>query len=149
MADSFTHRQLAVGAYNEAWALLETSRTGEDDVNLLAAAFTSRYHWRREGGSEQAVIADWMCSRCCAAVGEGRLAVRLAEAALTGLATNAPAWLHASVQEGLARAWAAARDHGRRAEHLRRARAALAQETDEEDAQIVRAQIDDVPEAGG
>src|ERR1043165_5988059 len=40
------HRQVAIDAFARAWELIELGvRTPEQDRELLALAFTSRYHW--------------------------------------------------------------------------------------------------------
>ena len=69
------HRSIAVSTYNACWDLLESARSAEDDRNLLSLAFTSRYHWLQTGGATQWAMADWMVSRCAAAIGEGSLSM--------------------------------------------------------------------------
>ena len=54
----------------------------QQDLELLGLAFASRYHWGLAGGPKEQAIADWMASRCLAAIGEGSLAVRFADSAL-------------------------------------------------------------------
>ncbi len=139
-----THRAVAIESYNAAWSLLEQQRDEAQDRDLLGLALTSRYHWAQAGGPREQVIADWMVSRCCAALGEGRLALSFAQAALAA-AGDVPAWLRASLHEGLARAAAAIGDGTLREEQLTAARAALAAEPDDEEREIIQAQIDDVP----
>lgn len=141
------HRELAAQTYNATWELLEASRTSEQDLELLALAFASRYHWGFAGGPQEKAVADWMASRCCAAVGEGSLAVRFAEAALAGAPTDAAAWLTASLHEGRARAAAAAGDTAGRSTHVALAVEALDRETDEENRALIASQLASVPEA--
>lgn len=147
MDEPLTHRQLAAQTHNQTWELLEADRTPAQDLDLLGHALTSRYHWRVAGGDQQKAVADWMASRCCAALGLVELAVRFADAALAGKPADAPHWLVASLHEGRARAAAAVGDAAGRAEHVAIAEAELAQETDEEDAVHIRTQLADVPEA--
>jgi hypothetical protein len=141
-------RANAVAAYNRSWELLDLEdRTPEQDAALLSAAFASRHHWIAAGGDEQRVVADWMVSRAAAAVGNGGLAVTFAKRALDGAAAGSyPAWLRASVQEGAARAYAAAGDADMRAVHLALASAELDQETDPDDRQVIEEQLATVPE---
>jgi hypothetical protein len=141
------HRQLAKQTYGDTWALLDAERTPAQDLELVTRAFTSRYHWGLAGGVQEAVVSDWMVSRCLAAVGDGQLSLRFAEAAADGLPEGHPAWLAASVEEGLARAHAALGDALRREQHLTKARQILATEPDPEDREIIGAQLDDVPPA--
>ena len=147
MPEQLTHRALAVSAFNESWPLLERDRTAEEDLMLLDVAFASRHHWRREGGAQQIAIADWMVSRCFADLGEPRLAVRFASAALAAQPPDAPAWLRASLLEGLARAHACAGDVAARDDALARAHAELGHESDPEDHAVIAAQLATVPGA--
>ncbi len=145
----FDHRTVAAATHNRCWDLLEASqRDDRDDAELLTAAFTSRYHWYAVGDDEQKVIADWMVSRAAATTGDGRIAVAFGERAIGRVGGGEhPAWLKASLHEGMARAFAAAGDAERRQEHLDLAVAELAAETDDEDRQLIEEQIASVPEA--
>lgn len=138
------HRSIAISTYNECWKLLETARSAEDDRNLLSLAFASRYHWLQVGGAQQRVVADWMVSRCAAAVGEGALSVKFATSSLEGLTVDAPAWMRASVHEGMARASAAVGDRDGRASHIAMARAALESEQSLEDRELIELQLSTV-----
>jgi hypothetical protein len=140
------HRQLAGKTYNATWELLEAERTPAQDLELLGVALASRYHWGQVGGPQEKAVADWMASRCFAAVGAGELAVRFAAAALAQAPTDAAAWLTASLHEGRARAAAAAGDADGRADHVALAQAALDRETDAEDRALIASQLADVPE---
>ena len=145
MPHEMTHRSLAVAAFNETWALLERTRSAAEDLTMLEVAFTSRHHWHAEGGAQQAVIADWLVSRCFAELGEGRLAVRFANTALDEEPSDAPAWLRASLLEGLARAHASNGDADGRDLALRQATAALEAEQDPEDRAVIEGQLATVP----
>ena len=141
MMAEIDHRSIAISTYNECWKLLDSSRSAEDDRNLLSLAFTSRYHWLRVGGAHQWALSDWMVSRCAAAVGEGALSVKFATSSLDGLPDNAPAWMRASLHEGMARACAAVGDREGRAAHIATARAALEFEQSPEDRELIESQI--------
>jgi hypothetical protein len=144
MDEPLTHRKLAAQTYNATWDLLEADRSAEQDLELLGLAFASRYHWGHAGGPKEQAIADWMASRCLAAVGEGSLAVKFADSALA-TAPKEEEWLTASMHEGRARAAAAAGDAAGRAEHIALAQAALGRETDAEDRDAIAAQLAEVP----
>lgn len=148
MPDELTHRALATSAFNETWSLLERERTSDEDLELLELALASRHHWRVEGGAQQVAIADWMVSRCFAELGEPALAVRFATSALASQPRAAPAWLRASLLEGLARAHACAGDAAARDDAVAQAHAALDQETDPEDRAVIAAQLATVPDVG-
>jgi len=139
------HRTLAISTYQHCWQLLDSDRTPEQDRDLVGLAFTSRYHWGFAGGSTEHAIADWMVSRCLAAVGDAVLSRRFADSSLGFLDDESPAWLRASLYEGLARACAAGGDREGRDEYVARARAELEAEPDPEDRALIEAQLDDVP----
>ena len=104
-------RELATQLFNRCWDLLAATRDDDDDVELLTAAFSSRFHWLNAGGVEQWIVSDWMVARASAAIGEGELALRFATRAHTAAQENeVPDWLIASSTEGVARAYAATGD---------------------------------------
>lgn len=148
MADA-PHRALAVAAHNGCWDLLERERTALEDLELLELALTSRHHWRAAGGARELAIADWMVARCLAAIGDGPLSLRFANTALDEQPADAPAWLRASLLEGVARAHAACGDQAARDEFATRAAAALAEEHDTEDRELIASQLATVPDARG
>lgn len=135
------HRSIAVSTYNACWDLLESVRSTEDDRNLLSLAFTSRYHWSQAGSAMQWVVADWMVSRCAAAIGEGHLSMTFAKSALAGVPEDAPEWMRASMHEGMARACVAIGDDDGRAQHIAQARKILASEPSQEDREMIESQI--------
>jgi hypothetical protein len=144
---SVDHRAIAVATYNRCWELLhldERSDAGDDE--LLTCAFTSRYHWLVQGGDMQVIVADWMVSRAAAATGQADLAVRFAHQAFEGVQSGQhPAWLRASVFEGLARAYASAGDRSQRDRHVGLAHLVLDQEDDADDRQVIADQLATVP----
>jgi hypothetical protein len=148
VADELTHRALASSAFNASWELLERERTEEEDLELLEVALTSRHHWRHEGGRQQAAIADWMVSRCFAELGDGVLALRFARAAVAEEPPEAPAWLRASLLEGLARAHAANGEWAARDDAAGRAAIVLGEEDEAESRALIEAQLASVPSAG-
>jgi hypothetical protein len=147
MTEELTHRRLAVATFNKSWELLERERTPAEDLELLEVAFASRHHWRIEGGAKQASIADWMVSRCFAELGDGAMALRFARSAIELAPQDRPAWMEASMYEGLARAHAANGDAAARDEAMGRAARALDEEQDPEERVIIEAQLATVPPA--
>jgi hypothetical protein len=104
-------QELATQLFNRCWRLLESTRSLDDDVELLTAAFSSRYHWLIVGDVEQRIVSDWMVARAAAAVGEGQLSLLFARRAHASAQEHeVPDWLVASSAEGVARAYAAAGD---------------------------------------
>ncbi len=141
------NKRFAADAYNRAWAFMDMhARTAEQDADMLAAAFAQRDHWYVVGEEHQKATADWQVARAFALLGEGRLAVRFAEHAVTRAESgDGPDYLLASCCEGMARAHAAAGDRATRDHWLDRARAALGSIADEHDRAEIAAQIDSVP----
>jgi hypothetical protein len=138
------NRHFAVTAYGQCWELLGRARTPEEDRNLLGAALTSRYHWQEAGGDQERAVADWMVSRACAAIGEAELALKFANASLAYENRTFPAWLRASLQEGMARAHSVAGDIAQRDLYVSQALLELDAESDPEDADLIRNQLSDL-----
>jgi hypothetical protein len=104
-------RELATQLFNRCWDLMESTRNADNDVELLTAAFSSRYHWLSVGTTDQWITSDWMVARAAAATGDGVLSLRFAERAHAAAQENAvPDWLVASTAEGVARAYAVTGD---------------------------------------
>ena len=147
MGEGIDHRAVAVATYNRCWDLLESSsRTPDEDADLLTSAFTSRHHWRIVGGAPQAITADWMVSRSACKLGLADLAVEYAERAFAGVqAGEHPAWLRASVFEGLGRAYAVAGHRDRRDRFVSLAWLILEREPDPDNREVIAAQLRSVP----
>jgi hypothetical protein len=103
-------KALASQLFSRCWELLEQGeRTDDDNVELLTAALTSRFHWLTAGGAEQWIISDWMVARAAGASGSSDTALRFALRAYEAArAIETPDWLVASSAEGVARAYAVA-----------------------------------------
>jgi len=141
------HRQIAVDAFNRAWELIDlTSRTPEQDRELLGLAFTSRYHWGIVGGDEQAMVGDWLIAHVASLQGFGELAQRYAAFALDACRANGwTDWRLASMLEGMARASAAIGDDHARDRHAAEARRVLATIEDKEDRDLIASQLASIP----
>jgi hypothetical protein len=100
-------RELATQLYNRCWELLEMTRGPDDDVELLTAAFASRYHWSKAGETQHWIVSDWMVARVAAALDIGALSILFAQRAHSSAQEfESPDWLVASTAEGVARAYA-------------------------------------------
>jgi hypothetical protein len=141
------HRTIGVETYNRCWDLLERDdRSQDDDFELLALAFTSRYHWSFAGGPEQWTVSDWMVSRAAADIGEGSLALAFALRANSAAQEfDAPDWLIASTAEGLARAYAAFGNEVARDEWIVTALSLVEAIADDEDRDLIASQLASVP----
>jgi hypothetical protein len=141
------HRQIAVDAFNRAWALIDlTTRSPEEDRDLLALAFTSRYHWGVVGGDEEAMVGDWLIAHVASLLGLGDLAHRYASNALDICRANGwDDWRLASMLEGIARASAAVGDEHARDRYAAEARRVLATIEDKEDRELISSQLASIP----
>jgi hypothetical protein len=141
------HRQVAVDAFNRAWELIDLlGRTPEQERELLALAFTSRYHWGVVGGDEEAMVGDWLIAHVASLQGLGEVAHRSASSALDICRANGwTDWRLASMLEGMARASAVTGDDHARDRYAAEARRVLATVEDEEDRTLIASQLATIP----
>jgi len=135
------HRRHARHTYGLCWEFLGRTLHDYERRDLVGYALTSRYHWQQAGGPQELAIADWMVSRAYAAVSQPVLAIEYALTSLNHGYEEFPAWLKASLNEGIARAYACASDHKQRDEYISLALIELDKEADVDDAEIIRGQI--------
>ena len=145
--DEEWHREIAKQQFNRCWDLIELAeRSPDDEVDMLLAAMTSRWHWGQVGGAEQIATGDWQVAHVTSLLGHGELARTFAARNLAAAETlGFTGWLLASAHEGMARACAATGDADARARHLAAAEAALETEDDPESRRIVTEQLASVP----
>jgi len=141
------HRQVAIEAFNRAWELIELDvRTPEQDRELLAVAFASRYHWGWVGGDEEAMVGDWLIAHVASLEDLGDLAHRYATTAFDVCRANGWAdWRLASMLEGMARASAAVGDDQARDRYAAEARRVLATIDDKDDRELIASQLSSIP----
>jgi hypothetical protein len=141
------HRRFAIDLYNVAWTLLDSpKRTPDQDGELLAAAFGSRWHWGQVGSDEQWAVGDWFIGHVSARLGLGDVALRFSRRALERVeAMGGGDWLLASTYEGMARAHAAAGDKAERDAWFGRAIGALDDISDPEDRELIASQLASIP----
>lgn len=138
-------REIATQLFNRCWELLESTRDVDDDVELMTAAFTSRYHWLGAGQREQWICGDWMVARAAAAIGDGPLSLNFARRAHSAAQESAtPDWLVASTAEGMARAYAAIGDVEQLHQWLALASRLIAVIADPEDQSLIASQLADI-----
>jgi len=144
------HRRFAVATFNAAWELMNKNvRTRDEDDEMLATTFASRYHWGKIGGPEQLATADWQVARAASLAGLPELALRFAERALERTEDAGLRDYHiASRYEGLARAHACAGNDAERDRYIARAKEALANISDADDREVIERQLSSVPGYG-
>jgi len=119
-------------------------RSPEEEMKMLLLAHTSRYHWELVGSPANKAVGDWQLSRVYASIGDGDLAIRFAVSALASCRRHHLSEFTPSAFEGVARAYAVARDSVKAERYLARAREELGKaELDNEDRKIYLAQIRD------
>jgi hypothetical protein len=142
-------RHFAATLYNHTWDLLDKPhRTGDEDDELLAAAFGSRFLWGDVGDASNRSVGDGQLARVCAELGLAELALRFATKCLT--ATQSEGFTDfrlASAYETMARAQACAGNADERDRYVALASEAVATLDDPEDREIIGGQLATVPPA--
>ncbi len=139
------HRKIAVECFNKTWDYLEKrDRTPNDNRSMLNVAHSSRYHWSFVGKAPNFAIGDWQISRVYSALNQPELAKHFAKTAIQTCQKNNLSGLLASAYEGMARAYAVAKEYRSAREFIDRARHQLrSQVTQEEDLKTYSDQIDE------
>lgn len=142
------HRTLAPRAFNRTWELLDAEEpTREQEEEMLAATFSQRHHWYQVGDARNHAIADWQVSRVAAVLGYADLARRFGERSLeVAIENRLDAFVVGFAHEAIARAAADVDDVETFSEHLGLARAALAEVEDEEDRDVLAADLAEMSE---
>lgn len=143
------HRTFAPMAFNQTWELLDANGlTREDEEQMLAAAFAQRYHWYEVGSDRNRAIADWQVSRVAVVLGYADLARRFGERSLEIAVEYAlDPFVKGFAHEAIARAAAEVDDVETFTEHLELARAALAEIEDDEEREVLQADLAEMSEA--
>lgn len=77
------HTQFAKSAFNETWTYMEMNkRTPEDDDKMLAAAYSSFYHWSFVGSPLNIQRGHWLISRAQTLLNNYNMALYHAEKCL-------------------------------------------------------------------
>jgi hypothetical protein len=147
--DPETHRALGAGLYNRTWDLLAIEeRTPEQDDELVDTAHASAWHWRRVGNAANEARGHWLCARVYALLGRGEPAVHHAERAVAIVGAGGEGfedWDAAAAAEAMARALAVAGDGDGSALWKSRARDALAAVAEDDDREVIEADLDSIP----
>lgn len=142
------HRTFAPRAFNETWEMLDAaSLSREEEENMLASALAQRYHWYHVGTERNQAIADWQVSRVAVVLGYADLARRFGERSLEiAVEYDLDDFVKGFAHEAIARAAAEVDDVETFTEHLELARAALAAIADDEDREILEADLTEMSE---
>ena len=124
------HRETAKKCFNEAWDYLdEKDRSLGDMQQMLHLAHTARYHGAFVGTAKNLAIGDWQIFRVYAALLEPTLAIQFAKSALELMQKNNLNEILCTGYEGLARAFAVAKDRDSAKTYISKAREHLAKAT--------------------
>ena len=140
-------RRLASQANNRAWTLSEsTSRTAEEDEDMLQAAHAAMYFWKIVGNTNNRAHAAQLLAHVYALLGLGHPARHyLAQSQPVFLDAPADAWEVAMAHAVAANVAAANQDHQAHSAHYRQAVSLIAALPDEEDRAILGATLKVVP----
>jgi len=142
------HEFFAPRAFNHTWELLDADHLGrEQEEEMLSSAFAQRYHWYQVGTPRNRAIADWQISRVACVLGYPDLARRFGERGLEiavehGLDPFVTGFAH----EAIARAAATVDDVETFTEHFELAKSALAAIEDDEDREVLAADLAEMSE---
>lgn len=142
------HRTLAPRAFNETWTLLDAEDLErEEEEQMLASTFAQRYHWYAVGTERNRAIADWQVSRVAAVLGYADLARRFGERSLEiAIEYSLDPFVMGFAHEAIARAAAVVDDVETFTEHLELARATLAEIEDDQDREVLQADLAEMSE---
>jgi len=142
------HRTLAPRDFNHTWELLDRDELSrEEEEEMLAATFSQRHHWYQVGTPRNWAIADWQVSRVAAVIGYADLARRFGERSLElSFEHDLGPFVTGFAHEAIARAAASVDDIETFTEHLELARAALAEIEDDEDRDLLAADLAEMSE---
>lgn len=141
-------RTLAPIDFNRVWELLDDSAlTRDQEEEMLAAAFASRHSWYGVGSPRNIAIADWQVSRVASVLGYADLGRRFAERSLeTAREHELGPFITGFAHEGIARAAAEVDDIDMFTEHLETARQLLAEVEDDEEREVLAADLAEMSE---
>ncbi|HEX6301297.1 MAG TPA: hypothetical protein VF148_12590 [Acidimicrobiia bacterium] len=141
-------RRFASRAFNETWTLLDAEDLArEDEEQMLASTFAQRYHWHAVGTERNQAIADWQVSRVAAVLGYADLARRFGERSLEiAIEYSLDPFVKGFAHEAIARAAAIVDDIDTFTEHLELARATLAEIEDDQDREVLEADLAEMSE---
>ena len=138
------HRIFAPRFFNHTWELMDLDNRDDDATDeMLTSAFAQRAHWYQVGDARNRAIADWQVARAAVIAGYADLARRFGERSLRGSKDLDP-FVLGFAHEAIARAAASVDDLATFEAHLLAARELVLQIEDEEDRQILAADLDEM-----
>jgi tetratricopeptide (TPR) repeat protein len=145
--DPATERQVAAALFNRVWWLLDaTSRSQEQEDELVHAVHASAYHWLRIGTAQNRARGEWQCSHVYAVVGRPEPALHHARRCLAICEANGIGNFDLGfAYEALARAHAIAGDHDEAMRWVAAARDAADDVAEDEDRELLLSDLATIP----
>jgi len=146
--ESAAHRHYAAGCFNKTWDLLDrSSRSAEEDRQMLLLAMTSIWHWTQRPDCTPMTLSvgHWLISRVYATLGNPSEAERFGQYALDAIrpVKNDPFTL-GYAYEALARAMTVGGDAARATEYLVKAKTLCEAVTDEEARRMLASDLENL-----
>lgn len=141
-------RTLAPRDFNHTWELLDKDELSrEEEEEMLASTLSQRHNWYLVGTPHNWAVADWQVARVAAVLGYADLSRRFAERSLE-LATEHELgpFVTGFAHEAIARAAAEVDDVETFTEHLELARATLAEIAEDDDRDLLEADLAEMSE---
>lgn len=140
------HRTLAPRFFNETWTFMDRPNLSDAETeDMLTSAFAQRAHWYEVGSPRNKAIADWQVSRAASLAGYATLALRFAKRSLAvGVDNELDPFVLGFAHEAIARAAAAVDDIEMFEGHITAARELSLSIADQEDRQILVADLDEM-----
>ena len=151
------HSKTAKKCFNKTWDYLDKERRdANDEQEMLHLAHTSRYHWGlvnspKDEHWRHLAVGDWQISRVYATLNQPQLALHFAKSALEIMRKNNLSDILHTGYEGMALAYAIAKDIQSSRDYINKAREQLNKATglDAEDKKIYSDQIRETEESIG
>jgi hypothetical protein len=137
------HRYFSATCFNKTWEFIDNPhRTSDEELAMLQTAMTSLWHWsQREDATPQNLsVGNWQISRVYCLLGQAENARRYAEVSLKLAEGHEPFYI-AFAYESLARAEMVAGNIDKMQEYLEKAFAFAEKVDDEEDKQVLMADL--------
>ncbi len=137
------HRYFSAMCFNKTWEFIDNPhRTSDEELAMLQTAMASLWHWtQREDATPQNLsVGNWQVSRVYCLLGQADNARRYAEVSLK-LAEGHEPFYAAFAYEALARAEMVAGNKAKMQEYLKKALALAEKVEDEEDKQVLMADL--------
>ncbi len=140
------HKYFSATCFNKTWEFIDNpNRSPDEELAMLQTAMASLWHWsQREDATPQNLsVGNWQISRVYCLLIQAENARRYAEVSLKQAEGHEPFYI-AFAYEALARAEMTAGDKAKMQEYLKKAFALAEKVEDEEDKQVLMADLESI-----